>query len=506
MSAYLGLDVGTTAVKALAINEAGVVLGQATAEYRYHQPHPGWVEQDAADWWRLVQDCLRQVTQQVGAPIKALALSTQGDTAVPLDESGRPLAPARTWMDTRTLPQVARMNRLGAQRWHQITGSAPGAFAAAASLLWWREEMPEVFARAARFALVADFLVGRLTGRPLLDAPNASRTMLFDIRKRKWSGELMSFVGVTLERLAATAESGTVVGPVLPEVAADLGLEADTRVVLGGHDQTCAAIGCGVIKPGSLLLSCGTAWVVLAATEGPVSDQGRSLQTYCHAVPGGYASLGAFAGGNLLRWFRDNLWSGEAARALKSASTDSLEGDAAYEAIVREAEEAERVGRPPLLFLPHFYGSFSPQPCAAAKGAWAGLTLAHTRGDLALALLTGVALQTAWVVESLAQQGAPSEDVRMIGGGARSRFWAQLVADALGTEVRLPAVSEAAAYGAALIAATSDGAFADLKEAAGAVHLRDRVAPRARGNEEARRRYRRLFEALVSLWESLGGV
>jgi xylulokinase len=524
MAIHLGLDLGTTAVKALAIDDQGRVLAEASREYTYATPHPGWVEQDAEDWWRLTVECVREAVERVGRDIldrpvasrdlagpgcpgprvRALAISTQGDTVVPLDDAGAPLAPAITWMDSRTLPEVARMDT-EADLWFRITGSPPAPFAAAASLLWWRDERPEVFRRARRFALVADFIIGRLAGRPMLDAPNASRTMLYDIRQRQWSPELLGRVGVSDERLAETAESGTVVGPLLPDVAAELGLSPDTQVVLGGHDQTCAAVGCGVIRPGSLMLSCGTAWVVLAATEGPLFDDTHSLQGYCHAVPGGYAVIGAYAGGNLLKWFRDTLWceSGTAGRLIAGPSNGNNAADP-YDLITAEAQAAREAGRPALTFLSHFYGTFGPIRCQAARGAWAGLTLQHTRGDLALSLLDGVALQTAWTVQNLARQGAASDDIRMIGGGARSRFWAQLVANATGLPIRLPEVREAAAYGAALIAATASGAFSSLDEATSALTIREVIEPDAPPDPAALDRHKELLQALVPIWEELG--
>ncbi len=528
MGITLGLDIGTTAVKALALDETGRVLAAADRQYGYRTPQAGWVEQDAEDWWRLAGECVREVCSGAihrahggamnrAATVTALALSTQGDTVVPLDDAGRPLAPAITWMDNRSLPQVARMDA-EADLWFGLTGSAPASFAAAASILWWRDERPEVFRQARRFALVADFIIGRLTGRPMLDAPNASRTMAYDITRRRWAPELLDRLGLAEERLAETAEAGTVVGPVLPEVAAEWGLSPETQVILGGHDQTCAAVGCGVIRPGALMLSCGTAWVVLAATAGPLFDQTRSLQGYCHAVPGGYAVLGAYAGGNLLRWFRETLWEpgGTAGRIISGPSNGHGHGHGhghgngndPYDRIAAEAEAALDAGRPPLLFLPHFYGASTPLRCATAKGAWAGLTLQHTRGDMALALLNGVAVQTALTVQHLAGQGAASDDIRMIGGGARSRFWAQLVASATGLPIRRPEVREAAAYGAALIAATASGVFASLEEATAGLTIRDVIAPDdvPAGCRRSQERHLELLRALAPVWEELGKV
>lgn len=427
MHAFLGLDVGTTAVKALALDEEGRLLASAAADYAYHQPQPGWVEQDPRDWLRLLTQTVSEVVSQLTCPVAALALSTQGDTALPLDSHGEPLAPARTWMDTRTAAQVEQLREFPADRWYSLTGTLPAPHATVASVRWWQQNLPRP-ERLARYCLVQDYLTRWLTGRAMLDAPNASRTVLYDIHRRAWAPELLAHVGVSPEQLAETAESGTVVGPLLPERAAELGLEAGVQVVLGGHDQTCAAVGCGVTEPGSLMLSCGTAWVVLGALRAPLEDPLRALHSYCHAVPGGYAVLGAFAGGNLLRWFRDELWQGPE------------QGDEAYEAITAEAEQAEAEARPPLLFLPQFYGSFVPRRCPEARGAWLGLTLAHERGDLALALLQGVALQTAATVRRLLELGAPADDLRMIGGGGP-----QPVLGAVGG--RCPPASASASHG-----------------------------------------------------------
>mgnify|MGYP005841280597 CR=1 FL=1 len=469
MNAYLGIDLGTTAVKATVVDETGRVLGAAAATYGYSQPQPGWIEQDPADWVRLLAETARRAVSDVPARVRALALSTQGDTAVPVDEAGNALAPARTWMDTRTGDQVAQMLSVPEGRWYELTGATPLPHAAAASILWWRDHLGAHFGRVRGFCLVQDFLTQWLTGRRLLDAPNASRTLLFDIHRREWSDELLAALAIPRRYLAETAEAGTVIGPLLPTVSAELGLERDVIVVLGGHDQTCAAIGCGVTRPGSLMLSCGTAWVVLAATDRPLNDPLRALHSYCHAVPGGYATLGAFAGGNLLRWFRDEL----------CGTPDG--GDSAYDTIVGEAEAAASAGRPPLLFLPHFYGSTVPAGCTTARGGWIGLTLAHTRGDMALGLLRGVALQTAAVVEHVARLGAPADDIRMIGGGSRSAFWAQLVADALQRPVQLPAVTEAAAYGAALLAGQALGQLAAGEAEAPGTRLRGTIYPRPSG-------------------------
>ena len=487
----LGIDVGTTAVKALLVAEDGTVLGEAGREYTLQTPREGWVQQDANAWWENVVLAVREaLTGLDGKGVKGVALSTQGDTMCPVDAAGTPLAPARTWMDTRTGPQIERLlDRFGLEPWYRIAGSRLGTFAAALSLAWWQDEMPEAFAAAKRFCLVEDFIVGKLCGEHAVAASNASRTMIYDIHSRAWSPELMDVVGIEEARLPLAAESGTRVGTLTAEAAETLGLSTDCAVALGGHDQVCGAVGSGVVRPGSLMLATGTAWVPLAAVDAPLFDDQMRVQTYCHASADLWAVIGAYAGGVLLRWYRDCFHPGES-----------------YDAIVAEAAEAElsaATSRSPLVFLPHFYGAVTPGWDEKAKGCVLGLTLAHTRGDVALSVLRGVALETAWNVRAMGEMGAATHEIRMIGGGARSPFWAQMVADATGAQVVIPQASEAAAYGAALLAGVGAGVYSSVDEAVSRIRLGDRYEPhsgRVGVDDEALARHVQAFRALQPLW------
>ncbi len=494
MAYFLGIDVGTTLVKALVADEAGRVVEEAGVEYGYSQPHPGWAEQNAEDWWGCLKQVTRAVAGRLAEPPVALALSTHGDTMVPVDADNHPLLPARLWLDNRTAAQVARLvDQVPQQQWLEVTGSRLAAYAAAASLAWWADERPAIFARAARFCLVQDYLTARLTGRHLADAPNASRTLIFDLHTRDWCEALLAAVGVERERLPVAAESGTPVGNLTREAAGELGLPPETLVVLGAHDQTAAAIGCGAVKPGTVMLSTGTAWVVLGAADELHIDPGGRLQTYCHAMPGGIAILGAYAGGSLLRWARDNF-------------SQLADADAAdYDTIVAEAQAAEQAGRGPLVFLPHFYGSGPPLRRTYALGALTGLQLQHTRADIYLALLRGVATQTAAALATMAEMGYDIGEVRMIGGGAQSDFWAQLVADAHGAPLELPVVSEAAAYGAAMLAAIGSGHLASAEQVAERVAIRKQIVPRPQASAVAPEWHTRYLEALDGTWQALAG-
>jgi len=467
-SAYLGLDLGTTAIKALLVDHEFRVIGVAGREYPLHCPQRDWAEQDPEDWWRCLVECVREVVAAARPErIAALAVATQGDTLCPVDAGGRALAPARTWMDARAVQEVAEFLQVrDADSWYRLCGMKPAPFQAAATVAWLRNHRREAFDRAAWFALVQDFAMFRLTGRRVIDIPNASRTLLFDVTERRWSDELLALVGLDRSRVAEAHESGTPVGTLLPSAADALGLSPEVTVALGAHDQCSAATGCGALAPGTMMLSCGTAWALVAAARSPVLDHLARLQTYCHAFPGGWTVLGAQPGGALLRWFRDE-WTPELAGS-----------DEGYEVLVNEAQAAPR-GAGDLIFLPHLYGAITPAWQPHARAGILGLTLGHERGAVVRGLLEGVALEARWNVEVMEEVVGEIEELRMIGGAAKSRPWAQIVSDATGKRVLLPEVSEAAAYGAALLAAQAVGDLRRTEDATDRLPLAAALEPQA---------------------------
>jgi|LSQX01.2.fsa_nt_gb xylulokinase len=489
---FLGIDVGTTMVKALVADQSGAVVGTESLEYSYSQPHPGWAEHDAHHWWECIKNVTSRVTAKLShAPI-ALAVATQGDAMLPVDARNEPMLPARMWMDSRPNAQVHRMlEQLPEEKWRQIAGSGLAAYAAAASLAWWADEYPQVFAQAAHFCLLQDYLMKRMTNQYVVDASNASRTLIMDLQSRNWSERLMAVAGVDSTRLATVAESGTPVGHLTSEAAADLGLSQDTLVVLGAHDQTAAAVGCGAVFPGTVMLSAGSSWVLLGAADGLHIEPQARLQTYCHAFQDGSAILTAYPGGALLRWARDHL-----SQLPASELSD-------YSTMTAEAQAAESSDHNPLIFLPHFYGAASPKRSAHARGALLGLQLNHNRGDVILALMRGVATQTAAGLATMAKTGYHVGEVRMIGGAARSSYWAQLVADACGRTIRMPEVAEAAAYGAAMLAAIGAGYVDSVQEVAEMITIHREITPRRHAVTISRRLHARYLQALDDVWGQL---
>lgn len=489
---FLGIDVGTTAIKAVLVDSSFGVVAQAGREYPIHCPHRDWAEQDPEDWWHGLVECVREVISAApGHHVAALALSTQGDTLCPADDEGRALAPARTWMDARTGQEIEELTRQHEPLWwYRRCGMKPAPFHALATIAWLRRHDPEAFRGAAWFALVQDFLQFRLAGERAVDVPNASRTIFYNTVQRCWDREIMQLVGFGEDRVAEAHESGTTVGKLLPAAADALGLSTDVTVALGAHDQCAAATGCGALAEGSMMLSCGTAWALVTAARSPVLDDQARLQTYCHAFPGGWTVLGAQPGGAVLRWFRDEM------------APELAGDDASYERLVEEAETAPKEAGD-LIFLPHVYGAITPAWEPQARAGFLGLALSHTRGSLVRGILEGVALEARWNVEVMEEVVGPIAELRMIGGAARSRTWAQIVADATGKRVLLPEVSEAAAYGAALLAAKAVGAIEQPEEATDRLPIVAALEPRA---QEAQRLsglfelYRSGFTALAEIW------
>jgi len=488
--AFLGLDVGTTAIKAVLVDSRFRVIAQAGGEYPIDCPRRDWAQQDPEDWWQGLISCVRQVAVEAPqARVAALALSTQGDTLCPVDGDGGALAPARTWMDARAAPEIAELTTLREPLWwYRRCGMRPAPFQALGTVAWLRKHNPEAFRRAAWFALVPDFLMFRLCGERVVDVPNASRTIFFDTVRRVWDPEAMGLVGLDENRVAVARESGEVVGRLRPAAAEALGLPTDVVVATGGHDQTAAATGCGALAGGTMMLSCGTAWALLGAARSPVLDAQARLQTQCHAFPGGWGVLGAQPGGALLRWFRDTF-----------APELSGRGDA-YETLVSEAQGAPSAGD--LICLPHIYGAITPAWQPQARAAFLGLTLQHTRGSMVRALLEGVALECRWNVGVIEEVVGALGELRMIGGAAKSRPWAQIVADATGKRVLLPEVSEAAGYGAALLAAKAVGAVRDTTEITDHLPMAGVMEP----NEREAERLAQSFAAYRSVFESLAAV
>ncbi len=458
----VGLDVGTSGVKAVAVSESGEVLARAERGYALSTPRPGWCEQDPEDWWQAAQAALADLAVEPGS----IGLSGQMHGLVALDENDRVLRPAILWNDQRTGAECVEIEeRIGLARLIELTGNRALTGFTAPKLLWLRRHEPETFARIRRILLPKDYVRLRMTGEHAIDAADASGTLLFDVRRRAWSGEVLDKLELAAEWLPPVHES-TEIG--------------------GAGDQAAGAIGMGIVRPGPLSVVLGTSGVVFAALPAYRAEPEARLHVFCHAVPDTWHAMGVMlSAAGSLQWLRDSL---------VGESYDELNREAS-----RWAPGAEG-----LLFQPYLAGERTPHADPDARGAFVGLSLRHDRGALVRAVLEGVAYGLRDSLELLRELGVEAELGRVSGGGARSELWLRIVASVLRLPLERTAASEeGAAFGAALLGGVATGAFADAAEAVAAcVHVTGRIEPNPdwRGAyEDGYGRFRELYPALKPL-------
>ena len=488
----LGVDIGTTGCKAVAVGSDGLPLARAYREYPLATPRPGWAELDPDAVWEAVCAAIREVTAAAPEPPQALAVATLGEAVTPIDASGAALAPTIVSFDGRARTCYDQLiGALGRDRISDVCGVAPQPHYSVAKWCWIAREMPETYRRAATLACFGDLVSVRLGLPPVIDHTMATRTLAFEAAAGCWSSEILDTAGVDVGKLPAPVPTGTVIGTVAAPQARELGLADGALLVAGGLDQVCAAygVGIGARGDGSAMLSLGTV-AVLAA----VLDADRSAGTPVPAVPypepeKRLAIAGSPAGGAVLRWYRDQFGAPAPRRA--DSADPGVEGDV-YERIVASAADVDT----DLIALPHFAGSRTAFADPESTAALVGLTFATERQHIVRALLEGVALETAVMAGRLAESGAAVTSLRAVGGGSRSAVWMQIFADVLGVPVDSAASADAAAVGAALMAGAATGLAAG--ESAG-LPLPVRCEP----DQSAGRQYHSKLERYMALYQTL---
>ena len=450
----IGLDVGTSGVKAIALSPDGAVVGSAEESYPLSTPQPGWSEQDPEDWWRAAQACLSRL------PEGPIGLSGQMHGLVVLGADDRVLRPAILWNDQRTAAECAEIEeRIGLERLIELTGNRALTGFTAPKLLWLRRHEPDLYAEIRQVLLPKDYVRFRLNGERLIDAADASGTLLFDVARRRWSDEVCAALEIPLEWLPRAFESTD---------------------VAGAGDQAAAALGVGIASPGPVSVVLGTSGVVFAVLPAYAPDAEARVHVFCHAVPGTWHAMGVMlSAAGSATWLRNAL------------DTPLAELDA--------AAVAWQPGCEGLLFAPYLAGERTPYPDPDARGAFTGLSLRHDRGALWRAMLEGVAFGLRDSRELLRELGGAPTVGRVSGGGARSDVWVRIVASALQLPLERTASDEGSAFGAALLAGVRAGVFADAAEAvARCVHVRDVVEP-VWDYEDVYTRFRSLYPTLKEL-------
>ena len=450
MDLLLGLDVGTTATKALLLNIQGDVVASAFCSYGLITTREDWVEQDPEDLWRGVVTTCRAVQERVDSQdqVVALSISAQGGTTIPVDAQGQPLGSAISWMDHRAHEQAERVRRtIGEDRVYEISGWRVTDCLPLFHISWLRECAPETFASARRFLFVNDFIIYRLTGRLCMDPSDAGITQLYNIAEGEWDGDLLDTAGIELDQLSPVRNSGVAVGHLTADASRETGLPQSVLVVNGAHDQYCAALGAGVLKPGDVMLSCGTAWVLLCLMEPLKLDPEKRISISRHVIQnkwGALKSLGAV--GASMEWFLDELW------VSRGCEPPPARADI-YDELNISASKTS-AGSKGLIFFPSSGGYIR-----GARGGFIGLNLSHTRNDMARAVMEGVVFELRLAMEDIRDAGIQGSELRMVGGAAASTVWPKIVADVTHLPVALPSTTEAASCGAAILAGVGSGAF-----------------------------------------------
>jgi xylulokinase len=493
----LGIDVSTTGAKALLIDVFGNVIGSATTALELSTPRPLWSEQNPHHWWDGTVQSIRRALSEAGvtgSDIAAIGLTGQMHGLVMLDEHGEVLRPAILWNDQRTGPQCDMIReRLGRQRLIQTTGNDALTGFTAPKILWVQQNEPEVYAKTRHILLPKDYIRYKLTGEFAIDRAGGSGTILFDLRKRTWSEEVLAALEIPPDWLPPTFEGPEITSRVSRSAAKETGLAESTPVVGGGGDQAAQATGVGAVEPGIIALTLGTSGVVFATTEEALIEPQGRLHAFCHALPDHWHFMGVMlSAAGSLQWHRD-----------------TLAPDLSFDELISEVETIPP-GSEGLFFLPYLSGERTPYPDPLARAAWIGLTVRHKRAHMTRAVLEGVSYGIKDIFALIRQAGLGAiQQVRISGGGARSELWRQIIADVLDIELVTVNTTEGAAFGAALLASVGAGLYENVPEACGAtIQVTGHTSPSdsAQIYEDFYPRFRALYPALAGEFRSVAQI
>ena len=487
----IGIDLGTSAVKLLLVDTDGKICSSATKEYPLSFPKPGWSEQEPEDWWKACTEGLKELLEGFDASqVAGIGCGGQMHGLVALDENDAVIRPAILWNDGRTSEETDWLNTdIGKEKLSAMTANIAFAGFTAPKILWMKKNEPEKFARIRRIMLPKDYIDYRLTGVHACDYSDASGMLLLDVQHKCWSDEMLKICGVTEEQMPKLFESFEVIGCVKPDVAAQLGIPAETKVVAGAGDNAAAAVGTGVVGEGGCNISIGTSGTIFISSKKFGVDPFNALHAFAHA-DGNFHLMGCMlSAASCNKWFCDEI--------LKT--TD-------YAGEQKEIDD-EKLGRNHVFFLPYLMGERSPINDTDARAAFIGMSMDTTRADFVQAVLEGVAFAFRDCFEVAKSLGIPIESSKLCGGGARSPLWRKIIANVLNIRLELPQTEEGPGYGGAMLAMVGCGVYESVQACTDAlVSVTDTVEP----DPELAARYdaqyqkvRRIYPALKDLFPKL---
>jgi len=497
MRYLIGIDVGTTGAKTILIDEQGKLIASSLIEYPLHTPKPKWAEQDPADWWRGTVESIKNVLAESKVKpddVSGLGLSGQMHGLVLIDKNYDVLRPAILWCDVRTTEQCHYITeKVGKDLLVRSTCNPALEGFTAPKIIWVRDNEPEIYEKAYKMLLPKDYVRFLLTGEIASEVSDAAGTILFDVRNRKWSQEVLDRLEISSDLMPPCYESIDVCGRITPKVAEMTGLKQGTPVVGGGADNACTAVGNGIVTTGKTSASIGTSGTMLTPMDTPEVDPDLRAHTFCHCVPDKWYIMGVMlSAGGALRWFRDTL-------ADKEVELAKQKGVDPYQIIDEEAAQVDP-GCEGLVFLPYLIGERTPHGDANAKGVFFGLTLRHKKEHLVRAVMEGVTYGMRDSLEIIKNLGLDVGQITATGGGGKSAFWRQMQADIYGAEVVTINIAEGPAFGAAIIAGVGAGVYNSIEEATDEiVEVTSSVQP----IEDNRKIYEEYYHIYRSLYPAL---
>lgn len=501
MNYLLSVDAGTTASKISLFNERGDLIAISGQEYTLLTPTSLAVEIEAGTLWNAFKRGVSEVLSKSKVDkneIRAVGISAQGETLVPIDKEGTPLRNAIVWLDNRAQQEAELLSKeFDQQTTYKITGQVSIVPTWPASkILWIKRNEPEVFGKAFKYLLVEDYLIHKMTGKFVAEGSLLCSTVYWNINTRKWWSEMLNRLAITPDQLPEIHESGEAVAELTPSVASELGLSSRTVVSTGALDQAAGATGVGNIRPGTFSENTGAALAICAPLETPLIDPKGRMPVHYFVKPASYMAHTFTTGGMVLRWFRDDFCQQE----MQVAAATGVD---AYDLLGMEASKIAP-GCEGMVMLPHLQGAMAPEANPKAKGVFYGFTLRHTKGHFVRAIMEAVACIVRRNMETLQDLGIRVEEVRTLGGGARSSVWKQIEADITQRPVLTMKNEEAACLGAAILAGKAIGMYRSIEEACEKmVSVKKRFEPNPANfetYEKAYRRYVQLYDDLVGLF------